>query len=128
VTAIFVASTVFISTFGAALLGIWCRMRLPGHHLSTESKDVVRIGMGLVATMAALILGLVVASAKSAFDAQDSAVRRVAADIVTLDRTLSQYGPETAPIRSAIRNEVGRRLERTFSLDARAGQAAASTG
>jgi len=71
--------------------------------------------MGLIATMAALILGLVVASAKSAFDAQDSAVRSVAADLLTLDRTLSAYGPETASIREEIRRSVEARLETSWS-------------
>jgi hypothetical protein len=116
VTAVGIASIVFVCTFGAALLGIWCRIRLPDHHLSSESKDVVRIGMGLVATMAALILGLVVASAKSAFDAQDSAVRSVAADVLALDRTLAQYGPETAPIRAAVRRAVEGRLQTSWTV------------
>lgn len=114
-TPIGTASIVFACTFGAALLGIWSRIRLPNHHLSTESKDVVRIGMGLVATMAALILGLVVASAKSAFDAQDSAVRSVAADVMTLDRTLAQYGAETAPIRAAMRRAIEARLQKNWA-------------
>lgn len=114
-TAVGIASIVLICTFGAALLGIWCRIRLPDHHLSSESKDVVRIGMGLVATMAALILGLVVASAKSAFDAQDSAVRSIAADVLTLDRTLSQYGPETASIRAAMRRAIEARLKKSWA-------------
>ena len=39
--------------------------RVPVDHLSTESKDVVKLAMGLIATMAALVLGLLTASAKA---------------------------------------------------------------
>ena len=62
----------FVCVFGGALLGMFLRSILLEHHLSEESKDVVRLGMGLVATMAALVLGLLVASAKGSFDAQKS--------------------------------------------------------
>jgi len=109
-----IASIVLGCTFGAALAGIWCRSRLPEHHLDSESKDVVRIGMALIATMAALILSLVIASAKSAYDDQASAVRNLAAYILTLDRTLAQYGPETKPIRELLRQTVAFRLEATW--------------
>jgi hypothetical protein len=116
VTAIALAFVVFACTFGAALFGIWCRERLPEHHLSSESKDVVRICMGLIATMAALILGLVVASAKSAFDLQDSGMQSGAAAILTLDRTLAEYGPETATVRAEIRSALEARVQTTAGV------------
>jgi fluoride ion exporter CrcB/FEX len=55
---------VFACVFGGALVGTFLRAVLPEHHLSTDSKDLVRLGMGLIATMAALVLGLVIASAR----------------------------------------------------------------
>jgi len=61
---------VFACVFGGALLGVLLRAVLPQNHLSPESKDIVKLGMGLVGTMAALVLGLLVASAKSSYDAQ----------------------------------------------------------
>ena len=67
--------------------------------------------MGLVATMTALLLGLVTASAKSTFDSQDTAVRNSAANILTLDRHLARYGPETAPTRDLIRRALAYRIE-----------------
>jgi hypothetical protein len=58
---------VFICVFGGALAGIALRAILPEHHLSTDSRDVVKLGAGLVGTMAALVLGLMVASAKDSY-------------------------------------------------------------
>ena len=71
------------------------RAVLPEHHLSSDSKDAVKVGMGLVATMAALVLGLLVASAKASYDAQGAALTQMSANVVLLDRILAHYGPET---------------------------------
>ncbi len=65
-----IASIVVACIFGGVLLGMFLRPRLPDHHLSAESKDLVKVGTGLIATMSALALGLLVASAKSSFDTQ----------------------------------------------------------
>jgi hypothetical protein len=61
---------IFACVFGGALLGVYLRGVLPEEHLSGDSKDTVRLGMGLVGTMAALVLGLLVASAKNFYDTQ----------------------------------------------------------
>src|SRR5262245_36676744 len=106
-----IAALAFAFIFGGALLGIRLRDALPGHHLGEDSKDVVKLGMGLIATMAALVLGLVTASAKSAYDAQDAALKHMAATTLGLDRTLSRYGPETQPIRDLLRRTVAARVE-----------------
>jgi len=124
--AIAISAIVFGCTFGAVLAGIWCRSRLPENHLGPDSKDVVRVAMGLIATMAALLLGLVVASAKSGFDAQDTAVRSLAAYVVTLDRTLAQYGPESKPVREAIRQTLVARIEEVWPSDGAASAPGAS--
>ena len=94
-----VAAIAFVLTFGCAVAATFVREWLPPAHLSKESQDVVRLGIGLVATMTALLLGLVTAAARSAFDVQDVAVRNGAANILTLDRHLARYGPETAATR-----------------------------
>ena len=106
-----ISSTVFACTFGGALLGLWLRTVLPEHHLSHESKDTIKVGIALIATMTALVLGLVTASAKSSFDAVESGVQHTAIDVLTLDRTLAQYGPETKMIRTGMKLAVGARLE-----------------
>src|SRR5262249_61458091 len=67
-----VSLIVFGCVFGGALVGMFLRSRLPDHHLSPESKEVVKVGAGLIATMSALVLGLMVASAKSSYDSEKS--------------------------------------------------------
>jgi hypothetical protein len=122
----------FAFIFGGALAGMILRSSLPDHHLSTESREVVKLGMGLVGTMAALILGLLVASAKSSFDAQSSELTQASANIVVLDRVLAQYGPETREVREILRGAVARIIEDTWSHDRHAssqfGGASTSSG
>lgn len=93
----------FAGILGATLLGMRLRAALPDHHLSAETKDTVRVGMGLVATMTALLLGLLVASAKGSYDNQRTQVILMAARVSFLDRALIIYGPETAETRRLLR-------------------------
>ena len=101
-------------TFGGALLGLWLRRVLPPHHINDESRDIVRISIGLVVTMTALILGLVVSSAKSTFDAEDLAVKQNATDLLALDEALDLYGSETADIRRSVRQSLTDRIARVW--------------
>src|SRR5262245_24717600 len=105
---------VFACFFGGALLGILLHAVLPQHHLSTESKDIVKLGMGLVGTMAALVLGLLVASAKGSYDAQSAEVTQLAANVALLDRVLARYGPETKDMRSFLRAASIRALDQMW--------------
>jgi hypothetical protein len=105
------AAMVFVGCFGGALGGILLGARLPAHHLDAESKDVIRVSMGLVATMTALILGLVTASAKSSYDAADAAVKEVATDILVLDGLLGRYGDEAAEIRALMKRTLARQVD-----------------
>lgn len=93
----------FAGILGATLLGMRLRATLPDHHLSAETKDTVRVGMGLVATMTALLLGLLVASAKGSYDNQRTQVILISAKVSFLDRALVVYGPETAESRTLLR-------------------------
>jgi hypothetical protein len=101
---------VFACVFGGTLVGMFIRARLPEHHLSAESKDVVKVGAGLIATMSALVLGLMVASAKSSYDAQKSEFTQMSVKIVLLDRGLAKYGPEAKETRELLRVFVTRML------------------
>ena len=102
---------VFACTFAGALLGMWLRTVLPEHLLDAESRDTVKVGIGLIATMSALVLGLVTASAKSSFDAVDTAVKQTATQVLALDRALARYGPETGEIRDGLRRALGARID-----------------
>lgn len=89
--------------FGGALAAMLGRRLLPEHHLSADSRDVVKVGMGLIATLTALVLGLLIATAKGTYDAQSSAVKELSANVLLLDRILAKYGPETKEARALLR-------------------------
>jgi hypothetical protein len=97
---------VLVCAFLSWMCGMLISTRLPDQHLSTDSKDVVRLGMGLVATTVALVLGLLVSSAKSFYDTPNNEVTQLAANLVVLDRLLVHYGPESADARAALRAAV----------------------
>jgi hypothetical protein len=110
-SSIIVSMVVFACTFGGVLLGMWLQKTLPGHHLDAESKDTVKVGVGLVATMTALVLGLITASAKSSYDDVNSAVKKAAVDILALDRVLARYGSETEEIRKGFQRMLLARID-----------------
>jgi hypothetical protein len=108
------SSITFFLIFGAGLLGMLLRRALPQDHLSDDSKDVVKLGMGLIGTMAALVLGLLIYSAKASYDTQSTALLKMSADIISLDRTLARYGPEAQPARELLRAEVVHIMDRLW--------------
>jgi hypothetical protein len=116
-SSIAVSLIVFAIVFGGALLGFLLRSALPPQHLRKDSKDIVRLGIGLVGTMAALVLGLLVASAKSSYDAQSNELTQVSANIIELDRVLAHYGPEAKEARGQLRSSVVRTVERIWPKD-----------
>ena len=107
----------FALVFGSALLAMFVRSALPEHHLSADSKDVVKLGIALIATMSALVLSLLIASAKSAFDTRSNQLVQVSADIIELDRALARYGPETKEARSLLERSVAATLERFWPAE-----------
>ena len=100
--AIALSCITFVCISVGALLGMF----LPGHHLSTDEKDVVRLGTGLIGTIAALVLGLLIASAKGSYDTQSTQVTQMTSNVVLLDNLLEQYGPETTEVRNLLRRGV----------------------
>jgi hypothetical protein len=113
--------------FGGALLGIALRSILPENHLAGDSRDVVKLGMGLIATMAALVLGLLIASAKTSFDTQNSELTEMSSRMVLLDRILAHYGPEAQDARAVLRGSVTDALDAVTSRDPGALQFGTST-
>jgi len=110
-----IAAIVFVCVFGGALFGMFLRTALPEHHLTDASKDVVKLVAGLIATLAALVLGLLVASAKNSFDTTNEGFRQSAARVIMLDRALAQYGPETKDVREMLRKGFATRVEGLFA-------------
>jgi hypothetical protein len=112
VSATAIGLIVFALVFGSALLAMYVQRALPKHHLSTDSKDVVKLGVALIATMAALVLSLLVASAKGAYDTRSNQLVQASADIILLDRALARYGPETKEARALLQRSVAGIVER----------------
>ena len=92
------------------------RKLLPEHHLDADTKSVVNLGMALVGTMSALVLGLLIASAKSSFDAQRGEFIQMSTNVILLDRILARYGPETKKARDVLRS-AALSLDRNWSED-----------
>ena len=109
-----VATVVFVAVFGGAMVGMMLHNLLPPAHLNADSKEVVKLGMGLISTVTALVLGLVTASAKSDYDAQDAGLKHSAAEVLMLDRLLAQYGTDAAPIRARIKELARARVALTW--------------
>ena len=101
-----VALIIFVCVFCSALLGLYLRTLLPEHHLDDDSIGVVKLATGLIATMAALVLGLLISSAKSSFDTVNASVTHDAANVILLDRILARYGPQTQEIRGMLKQIV----------------------
>jgi len=102
----------FACIFGGVLIGMGLRALLPDHHLSEESKDVVKLGTGMIATLAALVLALLLASAKGTFDTTNNELRQTGSKLVMLDRVMAQYGPETREARDLLRRVIASGIQR----------------
>jgi len=109
--------TVLSCVFGGALFGMLLRRILPESHLSHDSKDIVKVAAGLIGTMAALVLGLLTASAKGSYDTQKNELTEISAKVVLLDRLLAHYGPETGQARDLLKLSVTRTLDRIWSKE-----------
>jgi hypothetical protein len=114
-SAIGTAAIAFACIFAGTFLGMFVRNKLPGHHLSGDTKDVVRLGTGLIATISGLVLGLLIGSANSSYETQDGLVRQLTANAVLLDATLGLYGPEAQSTRSGLRRALAILADRLWS-------------
>ena len=97
---------VFMLVFGSAMLAMAIQPIVPEHHLNAESKDVVKLGTAVIATMSALVVSLLLASAKGSFDTRNREYTQMSANIILLDRLLSHYGSETKEVRDLLRRSA----------------------
>ena len=123
--AIAIAVTTTAVVFVSGVAGTRLGRVLPEHHISQDSKDVVKVGAGFIGTLAALVLGLLVASAKGAYDAKFSEIQHTAAQIIVLDRLMRDYGPPADPIRAQLRELVAKRHSITWISHEVRGEASA---
>jgi hypothetical protein len=103
--------------FGSVLLGMFLRRVLPDHHLSDESKDVMKLGTGMIATLAALVIGLLIASAKGSFDTINNGLIQTGSKVMLLDRTLANYGLETREARDLLRRILASVIDQLWSKE-----------
>ena len=100
--------------FGGVLLGMLLQKVLPQHHLESDSKDTVKLGAGMLATLTALVLGLLVSSAKGSFDAMNAGIAQTGAKVILFDHILADYGPETKEVREQLRDTVASTIEKIW--------------
>jgi hypothetical protein len=112
-----IAAVVLGGSFGAAVVGMVLHVKLPDRHLDSDSRDVVKLVMGLIATMSALVLSLLIASASSSYDQQNNELTALSANIILLDRTLESYGPSAQGLRDRLRDVVRQTHDRIWSPD-----------
>src|SRR5579863_9312726 len=100
--------------FAFICAGILLGIVLPGHRLDSDTKDVVRLGTGLIGTMVSLVLGLLIGSAKESYDVRGGEVRQLTANLVLLDQILTQYGPDAHVARVELRQAVTPMVQRIW--------------
>jgi hypothetical protein len=113
----------FACLAGTVLGGMLLRQVLPEHHLSADSKDVVKLAIGILGTLCALVLSLLINSSKISFETQRTDIEQLAARIILLDDMLERYGPETRPERELMRQALAIAVARIWHE-----QGAAKTG
>lgn len=106
------SSAVFLLACAALWFGRSLAQRLPLEHLTSEARNSAQIGIGMIATLAALVMGLMVSSSKASFDERQAEIVRVATTIVLLDHALAAYGTDTRDARDEVRALVGLTLAR----------------
>jgi hypothetical protein len=115
-SSIAISVIVFACLFGGAEVGMFLRAVLPRDRLN-DSEDAVKLGMGLVATMSALVLGLLVTSARVFYETQNTQVTEMSATVIVLDRVLAAYGPETKEARDLVRDSIVRTLDQVWPTE-----------
>jgi Protein of unknown function (DUF4239) len=117
------ASVVFGCVFVASLAGMALNAFLPAHHRSAASHDAIKLSTGMISVLASLVLGLLVASVKGSFDTTDSQMRSFAANLILLDQTLREWGPDTAKARDLVRDYTARSIQDHWPQEAASGRA-----
>jgi hypothetical protein len=120
VTALLISLVTFALIFGGASLGMYFRNALSEDHFSEDVRDVIKLSTGLIGTIAALVLGLLIASAKSSYDTKSTQIKQIAANIILLDLELEQYGPDAQNLRIILRNAIPPLIDRIWNEGDRA--------
>ncbi len=109
--AIAVSLAVTTCIFVGGVAGLYLHRILPRHHMTRETQDVIRLGIGMLSVLASLVLGLLIATAKGSYDSTDHAIRSYAAELALLNETLRDYGGAASVPRDLLRNYTERLLQ-----------------
>jgi uncharacterized membrane protein len=112
-----IAAIVLCCVLAGSLIGMWLSYRLPEPHRSAASHDAIKLATGMLSVLAALVLGLLIASVKNSFDTTDTQIRQFAATLILLNQTLADYGTETAEARGMLRRYTDRALADNWPED-----------
>ncbi len=112
-----IAAIVFICVFAGGLIGLFLHPYLPRHHLTKETQDVVRLGTGMLSVLASLVLGLLIATAKTSFDTTDHDLRGYAAELILANQVLRDYGQGTESARDLLRRYTAKLLEDLWTAE-----------
>ena len=107
---IIIGVIIFAVIFGAALVGMGLGKILPSQQLSAETRDVIRVVMAMLATLSAVVLGLLTGSSISSLAEKEGELRGAGVQFIMLDRTLASYGPETGEIRTLLKQVLAQRV------------------
>ena len=110
----FISLITLVCVLLGLVVGLFLRRLLPEHHLKDDSKDVLKTTSGLIATLVALVLGLLVASTKGTFDTANIMLMQEGAKFITLDRYLAAYGPEARPLQKLLKNSLEKGIQRMW--------------
>jgi hypothetical protein len=127
VTSTWIFLITFVAILAGGVLGMKLGVRLPKSELDAETREMIRLGASLLATLVAVVISLAIASAKSSYDTQDAHFRQLAAYIVEVDQLLAQYGPEATGVRQLMREAVPAAVDRIWHERASANQDTAFT-
>jgi hypothetical protein len=108
--ALAISGIAFVCAMSAGLAGMYLGPRLPADHVSIEAKDVAKMVLAILGTLTALVLGLLIASAKSSLDGKIEQLKHAAAKTIQLDRALAAYGSETRHLRDKLQQSTEMRL------------------
>lgn len=110
-----IAGLAFTMMFASAVCALICASRLPDHHLTSATQDTVKLGVGMIAAVASLILGLMVASLQSAFNSSANDVRNYATSLLSLDLDLRRFGPGACAERKLVLDHARTVIDETWT-------------
>ena len=113
-TSVWIFLVSFVAILAGGAIGTTLRARVPGEQLNGETRDMIRLGTSLLATLVAVLISLTIASAKSSYDTQDAHFRQLAAYLAETDQLLAQYGPEATGVRQLMREAVPAAIDRIW--------------